>query len=316
MKRLQILIGLFVLFIPFLQAEETGMPTSSLFIQLPSLSSWQFYTLEVIDVNGNEVKGITIQKTINQDRDDFLGLYVRLSDRLSYYVVRPVGGEPIKYISWKNDLGGRVYLNLNGRSVPEYYRDEQAKQDGNAAIQTVRASVDLMALIVEPLSKPDANSLYTKWSEKGGVTATYISKSMFKMIRSIPQLQLDRPIDLTPIIQTLDGLYMLEFAEQWQHSDGGSTSISLAQRYTRNTFGGGLRKDIQDYLFAKGYEKLREKREGEQYTRLYIAADRKTVTGFVLVRMDPGFNYGQFICIEGRIPRDQFEKIIADGMKE
>ena len=117
------------------------------------------------------------------------------------------------------------------------------------------------------------------------------------MIRKIPQIQLDRPVDLTPVIKNLDGLYMLEF-----------------NRLQRNTSNGGLRKDIQTIL--KGHEKLMERREGEMVTRLFIATDGKTVSSFVMTRMDINSNYGQFVCIEGAIPQEEFEKVIAQGMNQ
>ena len=157
-------------------------------------------------------------------------------------------------------------------------------------------------------------SLFTKWSVKNGVSATYISKEMFRMMEKTPQIELNRPVDLTPFIKTLDGLYMLEFAKDWEAHIAGSNATHT-QRYERSTQSGGLRKDIQDYLAGRRYQLLMEKRNGELVTRLYIAGDDKIVTGFVLVRMDVDYDYGQFVCIEGKIPRDRFEAIIANGMK-
>lgn len=41
----------------------------------------------------------------------------------------------------------------------------------------------------------------------------------------------------------------------------------------------------------------------------------KIYTAIWKVRMDVDYDYGQFVCIEGKIPRDRFEAIIANGMK-
>ena len=50
--------------------------------------------------------------------------------------------------------------------------------------------------------------------------------------------------------------------------------------------------------------------------QLYLKAKDNVVTGFALVRMDDHYhNGGQFICIEGKFPRERFEKIISEGMK-
>ena len=274
--------------------------------EIPVLSMQEYRTLEIIAMDGSRIENFRYQNTLNASRDEFLGLYVKGGNG-GYYVARPLGGKPIRSIHWQTSKGVKGLL-LNGRSFGEYWRDEQAalekamkaaKQSINQGIESIQRQLDeIEAKSMDlPLSKANANSLYSKWAEKDGVTATYISRSMFKMIRKIPQIQLYKPVDLTPVIKNLDGLYMLEF--------------NAAQRNTAN---GGLRKDIQAVL--KGHEKLMERREGEQVTRLFIATDGKTVSSFVMTRMDIGSNYGQFVCIEGAIPQSEFEKVIAEGMNQ
>lgn len=274
--------------------------------EIPVLSMQEYRTLEIIAMDGSRIENFRYQNTLNASRDEFLGLYVKGGNG-GYYVARPLGGKPIRSIYWQTSKGVKGLL-LNGRSFGEYWRDEQAalekamkaaKQSINQGIESIQRQLDEIEAKSKdlPLSKANANSLYSKWAEKDGVTATYISRSMFKMIRKIPQIQLYRPVDLTPVIKNLDGLYMLEF--------------NTAQRNTAN---GGLRKDIQAVL--KGHEKLMERREGEQVTRLFIATDGKTVSSFVMTRMDIGSNYGQFVCIEGAIPQSEFEKVIAEGMNQ
>ncbi len=274
--------------------------------EIPVLSMQEYRTLEIIAMDGSRIENFRYQNTLNASRDEFLGLYVKGGNG-GYYVARPLGGKPIRSIYWQTSKGVKGLL-LNGRSFGEYWRDEQAalekamkaaKQSINQGIESIQRQLDAIEAesMDVPLSKANANSLYSKWAEKDGVTATYISRSMFKMIRKIPQIQLYKPVDLTPVIKNLDGLYMLEF--------------NAAQRNTAN---GGLRKDIQAVL--KGHEKLMERREGEQVTRLFIATDGKTVSSFVMTRMDIGSNYGQFVCIEGAIPQSEFEKVIAEGMNQ
>ena len=277
---------------------------------IPTLSMREYETLEIIAMDGSRIENFRYQNTLNAKRDDFLGLYVK-DVKGGYYVARPLGGKPIKTISWRSDKGSRMCIALNGRSFGEYWRDwrdeqkaleqamKAAKQSIDQGIESIQRQLDAIEekSVEVPLNKAKANSFYSKWAEKDGVSATYISRSMFKMIRKIPQIQLDRPVDLTPVIKNLDGLYMLEF-----------------NRLQRNTSNGGLRKDIQTIL--KGHEKLMERREGEMVTRLFIATDGKTVSSFVMTRMDIGSNYGQFVCIEGAIPQEEFEKVIAQGMNQ
>ena len=277
--------------------------------EIPVLSMQEYRTLEIIAMDGSRIENFRYQNTLNASRDEFLGLYVKGGNG-GYYVARPLGGKPIRSIYWQTSKGVKGLL-LNGRSFGEYWRDwrdeqkaleqamKAAKQSINQGIESIQRQLDAIEekSVEVPLNKANANSFYSKWAEKEGVSATYISRSMFKMIRKIPQIQLDRPVDLTPVIKNLDGLYMLEF-----------------NRLKRNTADGGLRKDIQTVL--KGHEKLMERREGEQVTRLFIATDGKTVSSFVMTRMDIGSNYGQFVCIEGAIPQSEFEKVIAEGMNQ
>ena len=277
--------------------------------EIPVLSMQEYRTLEIIAMDGSRIENFRYQNTLNASRDEFLGLYVKGGNG-GYYVARPLGGKPIRSIYWQTSKGVKGLL-LNGRSFGEYWRDwrdeqkaleqamKAAKQSINQGIESIQRQLDAIEekSVEVPLNKAKANSFYSKWAEKDGVSATYISRSMFKMIRKIPQIQLDRPVDLTPVIKNLDGLYMLEF-----------------NRLKRNTADGGLRKDIQTVL--KGHEKLMERREGELVTRLFMATDGKTVSSFVMTRMDVGANYGQFVCIEGAIPQSEFEKVIAEGMNQ
>lgn len=324
MKRVSTLFSLLFSFVlPLLASTETAIPVDRLYTLTPA----EFKTLEIVDMDGNQVKVFRTQRTLDVRIDEFLGLYVRFNNRDFYYVARPIGGKPIKFISWQdNSENGKRIMQLNGRTVSEYLRDEQNLKNLKAVQESNKPFIEAWrrtnrenktadgSSSTSPLAKADAMSLFTKWSVKNGVSATYISKEMFRMMEKTPQIELNRPVDLTPFIKTLDGLYMLEFAKDWEAHIAGSNATHT-QRYERSTQSGGLRKDIQDYLAGRRYQLLMEKRTGELVTRLYIAGDDKNVTGFVLVRMDVDYDYGQFVCIEGKIPRDKFEAIIANGMK-
>lgn len=347
MKRVFLLLSLLFGLAPALPAGAENGAASSVMDHKPyTLTPIEFGTLEIFDMDGHPVKDYRTQRTMDARKDEFLGLYVKVSSKLSYYVVRPLGGKPIKSISWKDySVGGKRSMLLNGRTVSEYFRDEQKnarqaekemREQDRQALQAVKEANRQMieawqqaarearagvrsgpvgSSLAAPLAKADAMSLFTKWSVKEGVSATYISQAMFRMIGKIPQIELNRPVDLTPVIQTLGGLYMLEFAKEGETRNFVGTSVTQTRRYERNTQLGGLRMDIQDYLSGNGYALLMEKREGELVTRLFVAGDGKTVRGFVLVRMDVDYDYGQFVCIEGEIPQDKFEALIANGMK-
>ena len=53
-------------------------------------------------------------------------------------------------------------------------------------------------------------SIYQKYSDCEKVSAVYISPAMFKLIGQIPDLEIeDESVDLTPVIKTLKGLYLI-----------------------------------------------------------------------------------------------------------
>lgn len=151
----------------------------------------------------------------------------------------------------------------------------------------------------------EGNYVYSRWCDMTDVNASYFSPDLFQMTRRLPKIDIQgKKLDLTPIIREFSGLYMLDFARYRK----GDPNVS----YCRNTTQGGLRKDIRDFLDSKGYKTLMDYRKDGQYTRLYMTSDGRTVTGFVLVNLDYGFDYGRFVCLEGQIPQEQFNRLIAN----
>ena len=55
-----------------------------------------------------------------------------------------------------------------------------------------------------------AKSIYNRYSEAEKVSAVYISPAMFKLMGSIPAFELvDEDVNITPIINSLEGRYIL-----------------------------------------------------------------------------------------------------------
>jgi len=155
---------------------------------------------------------------------------------------------------------------------------------------------------------PDGNYVYSRWCDMTDVNATYISPEMFKLAGSLPKLNIrGQNVDLSDVIKELKGLYMLEFAQYRKSAPG--------VRYCRNGQGTGLRWDIRNFLEKNNYKTLMDMRENGQYTRLYMAANGQTVTGFVLVNLDDSFDYGRFICLEGQMPYNKFQAVIKKIMQ-
>ena len=296
MKRITILsLLLSVTFLCFAQGTVSQSYEDDSFGETIGLEDYK--TLKVIDMDGNPITDFRYQRTMTAGKDDFLGIYIRTSLTTFYYLVRPMGGKPVKSITWRNGKGELKQIMLNGRSIGEYARDRDAYFNAKEAQKEASDASRKPGKSAAP-SRSKINSFYNKWFEKEGVSATYISSEMMGMIRQNPQLRLDQPIDLTQVIPFLDGLYLLEFTGKKQES------VSV-----------GLRNDIQGIIAGGGYKKLMEKREGDRIIRFYAASDGKVVTCFILVRMDQDYNYGQFLCVEGRIPQTRFETFVVNGMK-
>lgn len=160
----------------------------------------------------------------------------------------------------------------------------------------------------ERTTPPEGNYVYNRWSDMTDISAAYISPDMFRMMKELPRINiLGRQLNLSGIVSDLSGLYQLDFARYRKSNP----EIS----YCRNSTSGGLRRDIRTFLEQGNYKTWMELRQNGMYTRLYLATRGNVVTGFVLVNLDDSFDYGRFVCFEGKIPRDKFEALLTKTLK-
>ncbi len=186
----------------------------------------------------------------------------------------------------------------NGHLMVEDGKYYYYEPEGSVFIQTAR----------DRQAPPEGNYVFSRWSDMTDVNSTYVSPELFRMTKKLPKLNIrNRQIDLSPIVTELKGVYLLDFARYRK----GDVNV----RYCRNTTEDGLRKDIRDFLDKGHYVTLMDMRQNGQYTRLYVATDGETVSGFVLVELDDSFDYGRFICLEGRIPQKKFDKLIRQSLQ-
>ncbi len=149
--------------------------------------------------------------------------------------------------------------------------------------------VTMLLLSVSAFAQ-DGRSLYNKYSDYENVEAVYISPAMFRLIGKIPDIQMEGDnVNLAPIIKSLSGLYILTI------SDG-----NLAADLTA---------DVNRFIQKGEYELLMEAKDNGEVTRMYTVGDERTVNSFVLLSRDGAET--NFICIDGTIPRDQLEDLIA-----
>ena len=158
-------------------------------------------------------------------------------------------------------------------------------------MKTLYAILVMLALSVAAFAQ-NGRSLYNKYSDLDDVEAVYISPAMFRLIGKIPDLELEEgSVNLGPIIKSLSGLYIL--------------SIS------REDIAADLASDVKRFIEKGQYEMLMEAKDNGEVMRLYTVGDDFIVHSLVMLARDA--DETSFICIDGDMPRDQLENLIAEA---
>lgn len=154
----------------------------------------------------------------------------------------------------------------------------------------------LAALLLTTISSfaQNGKDIYQKYSEAEGVSAVYISPAMFRLIGKIPDLNVEgEDVNLAPIIQALSGMYLID---------------------TENpTTKAGLKADAEKFVQSGHYELLMEAKDSGEIVRMYTVGSKEIVNGFVMIA-DEG-NETTFIFLDGKMNRNDLEKLLAEAMK-
>ena len=138
----------------------------------------------------------------------------------------------------------------------------------------------------------DSKSIYNKYSDENGVSAVYISPSMFKLIGKLPEIEIGdygEKVDITPIVNTLKGFYLLNTSDQ-----------GLIKR---------LNNDVKNLLGRGSYELMMEAKQDGETVRFYTDGDDNIVRSFVMMSMDA--DSATFISMDGLINREALERALA-----
>ena len=98
--------------------------------------------------------------------------------------------------------------------------------------------IAVMLLMAVGASAQEGRNIYNRYSGGKGVSAVYISPSMFKLIGKLPNLEVEEGMDLAPLIRTFEGFYMLDISD--------ASAVS------------SLRKDVNAMISKGRYELLME----------------------------------------------------------
>ena len=135
--------------------------------------------------------------------------------------------------------------------------------------------------------------IYNKYSDEAGVQAVYISPAMFRLIGTIPDLEVgDDKVNIGPLVEALTGFYIL---------DSENPDIN-----------GKLRTEVERFISNGKYEMLMEVKDSGETVRMYTMGNEKTVEGFVMLAAEAA--EVTFICLDGKMPRKDFEALIAKAI--
>ena len=152
----------------------------------------------------------------------------------------------------------------------------------------------LLTLCVTALAQ-NGRDLYNKYSDFPNVEAVYVSPAMFRLIGKIPDMEVEEgTVNLGPIIKSLSGLYILSIKED-----------RIAEE---------LADDVNRFIRKGQYELLMEAKDNGEVMRMYTVGDDFVVNSFVMLARQG--DEVDFICLDGTMPRDQLEALIAEATKD
>ncbi|MBQ8049443.1 MAG: DUF4252 domain-containing protein [Bacteroidales bacterium] len=149
-----------------------------------------------------------------------------------------------------------------------------------------------LAAIISMASAAAQNSkkqIYIDYSGKPGVSAVYISPAMFKLMKAVPDIEInDQEVNFSRFIRTLKGMYILSIDEPEMASQ--------------------LVRDVEKELRNGKHELLMEAVEGSETTRIYVIQKDSIISDLVLLARDGSST--SYISITGQMPLEEISKMI------
>ena len=152
----------------------------------------------------------------------------------------------------------------------------------------------VMLLMAVGAYAQEGKRLYNKYSDMDGVSAVYISPTMFRLMGQLPDLDVEmsdgRKMDIAPLVRSFSGFYMLSFEQK---------SAASAELY----------KEVTAMVNKGNFELLMEVKEDGSTVRMYTLGDEKVVNSFVCIINED--DQTMFFCLEGTMNRSELEKLMA-----
>ena len=154
-----------------------------------------------------------------------------------------------------------------------------------------------LLLSVTIASAQEGKNIYNRYSGGEGVSAIYISPSMFRIIGKLPDLEMKTSegdsMDLAPLISSFHGFYMLDISNP--------ATVSA------------INQDVASMISKGRYELMMEVKDEGETLQIYTYGNEKIIQSFVFIASEG--DSLQFICIDGEMSRSDIEKLIVDSIK-
>lgn len=155
-----------------------------------------------------------------------------------------------------------------------------------------RLAIIIMFLAAAAMSAAaqDGKEIYNRYSGKKGVSSVYISPTMFKMMKSLPEVSMESgEVDFSSIIKTFNGMYIIDIEEP-----------ELAK---------SLSEEVTAMAESGRYELMMEAAEESEKVRIYIVSKGDIVTDFLMFAQEKGS--ASVISISAEMPFSELKKLIA-----
>ncbi len=145
-------------------------------------------------------------------------------------------------------------------------------------------------LLASSIFAQSNNSIYNKYSGKQGVSSVYISPSMFKMMKSLPEVEIydDKDVHFEQIIKSFEGMYVIEVE-----------NIALVK---------SMISDVESMIAKGNLELLMEVKESDETVRIYVEKEGDMFKKFIMLERED--DSATFISIDAQMPQEAVAELL------
>ena len=145
-------------------------------------------------------------------------------------------------------------------------------------------------LLASSIFAQSNNTIYNKYSGKQGVSSVYISPSMFKMMKSLPEVEIydDKDVHFEQIIKSFEGMYVIEVE-----------NIALVK---------SLISDVESMIAKGNLELLMEVKESDETVRIYVEKEGDMFKKFIMLERED--DSATFISIDAQMPQEAVAELL------